>query len=94
MQFAAIDIVEAADQVDQRALAHARLADQADHLARLDDQIDALEHGLAGIVAEERVFEFHSSLEIGQRPSVGICERLGGRINHLEDPLGPGERAG
>jgi hypothetical protein len=31
------DVVEAADQVHQRALAGAAVADQADHLAGLDD---------------------------------------------------------
>ncbi len=34
-------VVEAADQVHQRALARAAVADQADHLARRDLQVDA-----------------------------------------------------
>jgi hypothetical protein len=33
------DVVEAADQVDQGALARAAVADQADHLAGLDVQV-------------------------------------------------------
>ena len=36
------DVVEPADQVDQRALARAAGPDQADHLAGADRQVDAV----------------------------------------------------
>ena len=38
------DVVEAADQVHQRALARAAVADQADHLAGLDRQVEVADH--------------------------------------------------
>ena len=41
---AGADIVEAADEVDERALAGAARSHQADHLAGLDRQIQAVQH--------------------------------------------------
>jgi hypothetical protein len=54
------DIVEAADQVDQRALAGTAVADQADHLAGLDDDVDVAGDA-ARPVAEADAAQFDAS---------------------------------
>ena len=41
---AAVDGVEAAEHVQQRALAHARRAHDRDHLALLDGQVEIAQH--------------------------------------------------
>ena len=85
-------VVEAADEVDQRGLARAAGPDQADHLARLDRQVDALDHG-AVAVAEADVAELDPALQ--SRPGWHGMHRLGHgglAVEDAEDPLGRGGR--
>jgi len=42
---ALVDAIEPAEHVQQRALSNARGADDGDHLARLDGQVQIAEHG-------------------------------------------------
>jgi hypothetical protein len=42
-------VVEAVDQVDQRALARAAVAHQADHFARADVQVELADDGAAAV---------------------------------------------
>ena len=50
---AAVDRVEAAHDVQERALPHSRGADDRDHLAAIERQVDAFEHRQLG--APDRV---------------------------------------
>ena len=58
-------VEKAADQIDQRAFAGAGGADQADHLAGLDLQIDAVNH-LARAVFEADAAQFDLPFESGR----------------------------
>ena len=52
-----VHVVEAGQEVDDRRLARAALAHDADPLARLDPETDALENRLVAVVAEGHVLE-------------------------------------
>ena len=71
------DVVEAADQVDQRGFAGTGMADQADHFARLDDQIDIAGDG-AGAIAKAGLLQFDAAGDAGQMHRVG-------RFRHARD---------
>ena len=58
------DVIEAADQVDQRTLAGAAMAHQADHFARLDSDADVTRH-TAGTVAESDVTQLDAAFDDG-----------------------------
>ena len=84
------DVVEPADQVDQRALAGAAGADQADHLAGPDRQVDAVQH-LAAAVAEARRRAARSRPAAGRDgPGRTGSGTLGTRSRISKMPLGAG----
>ena len=84
-------VVKAAGQIHQRRLARPAGADQPDHFARLDREVDSFHDG-AGAVAESDVAEFDPSAEPAR---MNRMDRLGdGRlaIHDAEDPLRRGGR--
>ncbi len=82
-------VVEPAGQVDQRALAGAAGADQADHLARLDRQVDPLEDPTVP-VAEADVLEDDLALDVAGVDRPGGLGDGRDPVEDLPDPLGAG----
>ena len=82
------DVVEARNQVGDRALAAAAHADEGHHLAGIDREVDVLEHRLDA-VAEADVLEDETSAHRRQRTGAGPIDDLGSGIEQLEDALGP-----
>ena len=86
-------IVEARDQVDQRGLAGAGLADQGDDLVRLDGQVDVGQgRGFFVLIAKRYVAEFDAAAE--RRECHRICRGVDLRfvVQDFEDALRPGGR--
>src|SRR5574343_372058 len=81
------DIVETADQVDQRRLAGTGVADQTDHFARLDDQVD-IAGDRAGAVAEAGFLQFELAGDLAQMHRVGRLGHAGNVVENVEDALG------
>ena len=89
-----IHIVEPADEIDGRALPGARLADQPDHLAGPDMEIDVPEHRQRGVIAERHVFEDDLAPGARHRPRVPVLVILRLHVDELEDPFGGAHRPG
>ena len=87
---AAVGIVLARDQCRQRRLAAAARPDEGDALSGRDVQVDAVEHGRAGGVAEADVVEADVTVQVGQLERVrGVGDRRL-QVEHAEDALDPG----
>ena len=84
-------VVEAADQVDQRALARAAGADQADHLAGPDRQVEAADHR-AVAVAEADAGQLDRALQRADRHRLRRLGHARDAVEDLEDALGAGRR--
>ncbi|MCY1238649.1 hypothetical protein D9M72_514010 [compost metagenome] len=88
---AAGDVVEAVDERDDAGLARARCADQGHGLIGRDTQVDVVQHGLPGAVAEAHAVEHDLGLEVGrQRNGAGLLLHGDRHVQHLEDPLASG----
>ena len=61
-----VHVVEPAEQVHERRLAAAALADDADRFAGLDLEVDVAEHRLVPLVAERDVLELDAALDLRQ----------------------------
>src|SRR5471032_2345291 len=81
------DVVEAADQVDQRALAGTRVADQADHFAGLDVERDAAVDG-AVAVAEAHFAQRDVAFDLADLDRVGRFRHRRHVVENIEDALG------
>ena len=81
------DVVEPADQVDQRALARSAGPDQADHFARLDRQVDVFEHR-PGAVVEADVAQFDLALQLAGVDRAGRLGHARHAVEDLEDRAG------
>ncbi|MNL00728.1 hypothetical protein D3C87_1211690 [compost metagenome] len=82
-------IVETADQVDQRALARAAVADQPDHLARPDRQVQATDHSTVA-VAEAEVAQFDGALHLLEVHRALRLRHARHMVEDVEDALGAG----
>ena len=80
-------VVEAADQIHQRAFARAAVAHQADHLARRDVERDALVD-LAVAVAEAHVAHRYAPFHLAHMHRVGGLGHAGDMVQNVEDALG------
>ena len=67
----ALDVVEAQQQVDDRRLARARAADQADLLAGPDVQVELLDHVALAAVGEAHLLEADVAARDDERLRVG-----------------------
>src|SRR5690606_15238108 len=82
----ALELVEARDELADRRLARAGVADERDGLPGLDDEVEALEHGLVLLVAEVHAAELDAP-----RQAAGVARahlahaRLG--VDEGEDAL-------
>ncbi len=86
-------VVEAADQVDQRALARAAVADQADHLARGDIVRSSPRMTAAVAVAEAHAAQLDGALRRGGSSTGRLgLGHAGNVVQNVEDALGPGGR--
>ena len=90
---AVVDVVEAGDEVDGGRFADARFADEADHLARLQLQVDALEHGFALVVTKGHVVKAYAAFHARQAHGLRVGVGFGLGIDDLEDALGAGKGA-
>src|SRR6185437_6929587 len=79
---AALDVVEAQQQVDDRRLARTRAADQADLLSRADVEIELFDDVALAAVGEAHVFEADVAVRDGDRL----------RLGSIDDRLTPGDR--
>ncbi len=80
-------VVEARDQVDDRALAAAGGAQQRDSLARLGRKADVVQHGRAAAeVAEAHIPELDPALDGRQRQRAGFFDNIALGIKDLENP--------
>ena len=80
---ALVDVVEAAEQVDDRGLARAALADDADPLAGLDLEGDVLEDRLVAVVAEGDVLEDDVALHVGHARWARRPRRSGSGVSRI-----------
>ena len=86
---AALEVIEAQDEVDEGGLAAAGGAHDGHPLARLHRQGEVLDQGAALVVAEGDIAEIHPALDALQRPfRVRALLRL---VQQGEDPGGAGE---
>ncbi len=82
------DIVEAWQQVQQRRFAGAAHADEGDHLAMADLEIDVTQHGLGGVrIAERHTLQHQASREGIEHACAGSIRDGGRRVEDLEYPL-------
>ena len=86
---AVVYIIDAVDQLDQRALARAGLADDRHGLARLDAKGDIVQHRL-GPKAEGDVVEDHLALHV-LAVACPVFVQLRLFTHELENALGPGQ---
>ena len=96
-EFAAIDAdlsrageVELRQQVDDRGLAAAGVADQGDGLARLGDDVDLVQDAALGGVAEADLVELDPAVEAGQVLGGGVVPPFRRGIEDAEDAFGAG----
>ena len=92
-------LIEAADQIDDGALASAGFAHQSDGLSRLDVQIEVRQHRLLGFVGEAHVFKADRAgdglpiLPFGLNDAAVFRHDLGGvynfygRVDQADDPF-------
>ena len=88
-------VVEPAEQIDERRLAAAAAADDADRFAGPDFEVDVAEHRLMPLVAERDVFELDVAPSTFGR-SVGCSASFGvdRRVEQFEGALATGEKIG
>ena len=91
---ARVNVVEPADQVDERRLAAPAAPDDADLFAGPDREIDLLEHRPMTLVAKRHVFKPDLTLSLRQRLGMGGVACLGRRVEQLENPVTAGHEAG
>ncbi len=87
---AAIDFVEAHQQIDQRGLAGSGRSYDGDHLSRLDVDIHVLHQDGVGLITEPDMLELHgtrSSLEGGCGGGIDDVRRLLRLVQQLKDSL-------
>jgi hypothetical protein len=86
--------VEARDELSQRGLAAARLADERDHSAGGDRQADVVErrHIAAAPVAEGDPAQLYSLAQRAERDGVRFLRQLVALVHHLPDVARGGER--
>ena len=82
-------VVEPANQVHQRALAGAAGADQPDHLARANRQVDALHHRPVAVL-ETDVLQFDLAADFLWMNGIGRFRDGGNAVQNLEHPLRSG----
>ncbi|MNN31009.1 hypothetical protein D3C81_1446770 [compost metagenome] len=86
-------LFQAIDGADQRRLAGAAAADDAEHFAALDRQVDAVQRGhraLLAVVGFTQIDEAHmSTIELGMQ--LGLFSTL--RLWNLQSPLDGGGHA-
>ena len=87
---AALDVPEAGEQVHQGRLAASVGADQGDGLAVADLQFQALQDGVAAVVAEVDVLELDGRLVPVQADRLGLVGDLGAAVHQGADPVGGG----
>ena len=88
---AAVYIVEAHQQVDQRGFAAARGAHDGHMLAGLDGQVQSLNQLAVGHIGEAHVLHFHLTLRVLEHARVGRVGGLRGLGDQLEDARGAGQ---
>ena len=84
---AGVDLVEAQEQVDQRGLAGPRRSDDGHRLAGADLQVEVLDQGDVGQVAEGDVLQAQLPPGLGQRQRGGRIRLLLGLVEQFEHPL-------
>jgi len=91
---ALVHVVEAAEQVDERALAGAGAAHKPYHLVGLYLYAHLLDDGVEGVVSERDIVKFDGTLHCRHCGRVGgiLYLRLG--VDDIEDALGCGKGAG
>src|SRR6266852_8197215 len=93
---AALNVVEAEKERDERGLAGAGVADDGESLAGLDAERDVAEDPIVfagignGAIAEPDVAKFDFAARIFEVNGVGRRRNVGGLIEELEDALGGG----
>ncbi len=85
------DVVKAAHQIDQRALARAAVSHQADHLAGTDVQTEFADD-LAVAVAKADPLQLDAAVDPWQRLRLRRLRHVALMIEDVEDALGPGCR--
>ena len=83
-------VVEAADQVHQRALARTRVADETDHLAGADVEVDVAQHGAVAVAEADLAHLDVAGEGLRQRHRVGRLGDAGDMVEDVEDALGAG----
>src|SRR5207237_555511 len=82
---AAGHVVMAREEVDHGGLAGSGLADERDHLAGFDLEIDSLDDGLAGLVLEPDVVVADGALDRRQAFRAGAVLDVRFRVEGVED---------
>ncbi len=88
---AAVDIVEARDQVDDGGLAGAGWADDGDRLAGLGGEADVLQHRLSCLIGGADVLEVHLALDGGHLDGIRLVHDLRLDVQQAEDALAAGD---
>ena len=89
---ALFDIVEAGDQVYQRAFSRATGSHQADHFSGLDGEGDIVQSVFAGRIGKAHMVEIHLALH-GSEADTGIEDGFGIRVHDFEYAFGRGQTA-
>src|SRR5690606_600683 len=82
----ALELVEAGDQLAYRRLPGPGVADERHRLARLDHQVEADEHRLAGVVVEVDALELDAALQPARVARPGLRD-AGLGVDQGEDAL-------
>ena len=80
-----VGVVEAADEVDDGGFARAAGSDEADELARLDVEGDALEDGRAVFVGKGDVLKFNAAVQAIKGEGVGGVLYFGLGVQDFKD---------
>ena len=89
---AAVDLVEAHQQIDERRLARAGWPDDGDHLPRSDVDIHVRDERHLGLVAEADMLELHRALRLRDHDRIRRIRNLLRFIEQFEDALRRGHR--
>ena len=84
-------VIKAADQIHQRALARAAVAHQANHFARADVQVQALDDGAAAI-AEPHPAQADGALHALHAHRVGRLRDVAHMVQNVKNAFGAGRR--
>ena len=85
--FAATQVIEAAEQIHHRGFPRACGSHQGDALAGADVQVQVLEHGLPFLIAEIHMVEMHFAGEGGELRGIGGVGHLHRFIHGFENTL-------